>query len=108
MDLCESDRQSAIRKMPKLANEHIYLHPYSKMRVNLAAQVMSTTVSKVMMVYGRSTCSEKAKFFSIIDKLFDWFNVRRLTKGDHKRKPLVNPYKDINDERLEFLQKGLF
>ena len=46
--LCESDRQSKVRKLHKLRHEHIYLTSYSKMRVNLAAQVMSETVGKVM------------------------------------------------------------
>ena len=101
VDLYEFDRQSPVRKMPKLTNEHIYLNPYFKMRMNLAAQVMSTTVSKVMMAHGPSTCSETAKFISIIDKFFDCCNFRCLTEGEHKRKPLLNPYRDINDERLE-------
>ena len=62
-------------------------------------------ICKVMMVYGPSTCSETAKFISIIDKFFDYCNVRSLTEGEHKRKPLLNPYRDISDERLEVLQK---
>ena len=74
--------ESPVRKMPKLTNEHVYLNFYSKMHVNLAAQVMSTTVSKVMMAYGPSTCSEKAKFISIIDKFFDCCNIRSLTEGE--------------------------
>ena len=90
MDLYASDRQCPIRKMPKLTNEHIYLNPYSKMRVDLAAQVISTTASKVMMAYGPSTCSETTRFISIIDKFFDCCNVRSLTEGEHKRKPLLN------------------
>ena len=48
---CFTDRQCMLRKMPKLTNEHVYLTSYSKMHVNLATQVLSETVSKVMMAY---------------------------------------------------------
>ena len=34
-----------VRTLPKLTNEHISLNSYSVMRVNLAAQVMSSSVS---------------------------------------------------------------
>ena len=37
--LYEADRLSALRKLPELRNKHIYLKPYSKMRVNLVMSV---------------------------------------------------------------------
>ena len=51
IDLYETDRKNMPRTMPKLTNEHVYLTSYSKMRVNLATQILSETVSKVMMAY---------------------------------------------------------
>ena len=49
ISLYEADRVSEVRKLPKIKNEHVYLTPYSRMCVNLAAQVMSETVGKVML-----------------------------------------------------------
>ena len=103
VDLYESDRTSLIRKMPKLTNEHIHLNPYSKMRVNLAAQVMSETVGKIMASYGAPASSETAKFILMIDKFFDCCNTRSLEEGAQKRKPFLAPFVSENDERFVFL-----
>ena len=63
-----------LRMMPKLTNEHIYLTSYSKMRVNLAEQVLSSTVSNVMKTYGSTETHETAMFLEMMDKLFDCCN----------------------------------
>lgn len=104
VDLYESDRTSLIRKMPKLTNEHIHLNPYSKMRVNLAAQVMSETVGKIMASYEPPASSETSKFLLMIDKCFDCCNTRSLEEGEQKRKPYLAPYVSENDERFVFLK----
>ena len=44
-DCYEKDWVGQVRKLPKLTNEHISLNSYTVMRVNLAAQVMSSSVS---------------------------------------------------------------
>eukprot|EP00795_Rhopilema_esculentum_P017480 gene17480-9089_t len=102
--LFESDRQSEVRKLHKLRHEHIYLTSYSKMRVNLAAQVMSETVGKVMHEYGSPDSSETAKMILMMDKFFDCCNTRSLSEGDRKRKPFLKPYTDINDSRFSFMK----
>eukprot|EP00794_Sanderia_malayensis_P008307 gene8307-9194_t len=104
VDLYESDRTSLIRKMPKLTNEHIHLNPYSKMRVNLAAQVMNESVGKIMASYGPPASSETAKFILMIDKFFDCCNTRSLEEGARKRKPHLAPYVSEDDERFVFLK----
>ena len=72
INLYETDRKNMVRTMPNLSNEHVYLTTnYSKMCVNLATQVLSETVSKVMMAYSPPETHETAAFFSIMDKLFD-------------------------------------
>ncbi len=65
------DRMSEVRKLQKVRNEHAYLTSYSRMRINLAAQVMSETVGKVMMAYGPSKGKETAKLILLVDKCFD-------------------------------------
>ena len=104
VDIYEADRISLVRKLPKLTNEHIHLNSYSKMRVNLAAQVMSETVANVMTSYGPDSASETIKFILMIDKFFDCCNSRSLTEADHKRKPFLAPYASINDQRFGFLK----
>ena len=46
-DIFYEDRECGLHIFPKLTNEHIKLTPYLKMNVRLAAQVLSSTVSKV-------------------------------------------------------------
>ena len=58
VDIYKADRISLVRKLPKLSNEHINLNSYSKMRENLAAQVMSETVAKVMSNCGPVSANE--------------------------------------------------
>ena len=53
--------------MPKLSNEHIKLNPYSKMNVRLAAKVLSSNVSKVLLAYGPPEAAETAYFCSLMD-----------------------------------------
>ena len=53
--------------MGKLSNEHIKLTTYSKMNVRLAAQVLSSTVSKVLLAYGPPEAAETAHFCSLMD-----------------------------------------
>ena len=80
--------------MPKHGYEHINLTPFSKMRVDLAAQVsaelciytstfyvctlyshlymqvLSETVSKALQLTGGPEATETVRFISILDKFF--------------------------------------
>lgn len=103
VDLYEADRVNMVRTMPKLTNEHVYLTSYSKMRVNLATQVLSETVSKVMMAYSTPETHETAIFLSMMDKFFDCCN-SRPDASLHKRKPFLAPYTSLDDSRFDFLK----
>ena len=46
------DLECGLKMMNKLTNDHINLTPFSVMRVRLAAQVLSETVSVVLNTYG--------------------------------------------------------
>ena len=100
----QKDCAMQVRRLPKISRDHIYLTSFSKMRVNLAAQVMSETVSKVMQSYCSNVASETAHFIGLVDKFFDCFNSRSLTEAEYKRKPFLAPFKDANDARFEFLE----
>jgi hypothetical protein len=57
--------------LPKLKYEHVHLTAFSKMRVDLAAQVLSESVSKALRLTGGAEAEETAQLLSNIDKFFD-------------------------------------
>eukprot|EP00731_Ephydatia_muelleri_P000890 Em0001g890a len=92
--------------LPKLKWEHIELNSYSKMRVDLAAQVLSTTVAEAFAYENSPHTKETERFVRIFDKFFDLMNTRNTKEFVLKRKPNLAPY--INnpetEERLKWLQ----
>lgn len=93
--------------VPKIKYEHVHLTSFSKMRVDLAAEVMSETVSKALRLTGGEGAAGTALFIEMVDKMFDCLNVSTLSKGKLKRKPFVQPYRSSNDFRLKFLREEL-
>ena len=95
--------QSEFKLCPKLTRNHVDLTSFSKMKVSLAAQVLSSTVSNALdHVYGERV-SNTAKFVRIMDKWFDVMNVKHLNEGRNKRNVNLLPFTDVNDERLIWL-----
>ena len=90
--------------MPKLTNEHIKLTPYSKINVRLAAQVLSSTVSKVLLAYGPPEAAETAHFYSLMDRSFDIMNIRNMQSQEFEQKPILAPFTSVNDPRFLLLR----
>ena len=105
IDVYNKDLECGLHVLPKLTFDHIKLTSYSSMRVNLAVQILSGTMSKVLQLYGGPMCQETAKFCSFMDGFFDCCNVRSLTEGSRSRKPFCKPYTSINDERFIWLKQ---
>ena len=106
--------ESGLKFVPKLTNDHINLTPYSVMRVNLAAQVLSETVGNVLNQFGHShkkngppEATGTANFCLMMDKFFDCLNVRNTVEHKHKRKPFLKPYTSVDDERFAWLDNFL-
>ena len=97
------DTTDELRCLPKLTMEHIKLNSYSTMKVYLAAQVLSSTMSVVLEQFGGNECIETAKFCKIVDSFFDCFNVRSKTEGVIKRKPNLLPFECQDDGRFSWL-----
>ncbi|KAL5494478.1 hypothetical protein EMCRGX_G015819 [Ephydatia muelleri] len=57
-----------IRMVPKLKLEHLHLMAFSKMRVDLAAQVFSTSVSNALQLVCGEKASETAHFVGLVNK----------------------------------------
>ena len=98
---CE-DRECGLHILPKLTNEHIKLTPYSKMNVRLAAQVLSSTVSKVLVAYGPPKAAETAHFCSLMIYFFDIMNIRNTQSHEFERKPMLAPFTSVNDPRFSW------
>ena len=98
------DQDNCLKLLPCITSDHVRLTSYSVMKVNLAAQVLSSTMAAVLTKFGALEVSAIAKYCSMMDKFFDCFNVRSLQEHERKRKPLLAPYTDINDDRFTFLE----
>ena len=73
------DHDMKLRLPPKLTKRHMCVDSFSKMRVNLATQVMSRTVAAGMLTHSVAgslphAVSHTADFVYEVDKLFDCFN----------------------------------
>ena len=62
--------------------KHIKLTTHFIMKVKLAAQVLSSTVSKVLLKYRPPEAAGTAKFCSLMDMFFDIMNIRDI--NSHK------------------------
>ena len=75
-DLFYEDLEYGMRLLRNITLEHINLTSYSKMNVRLAAQVLSTTVSKVLKKFAPSYAAGTSKYCQYINHFFDCLNVR--------------------------------
>jgi len=103
-DFYIDDSSSSLRLLPKLTPDHIYLTSYSKMTVRYAAQVLSSSVGKVLLEFGEKESHETAKFCLLVDQFFDCGNVRNTQEYITKRKPFLKPYSSLGDERFDWLE----
>ena len=93
------DVDNGLKLLPRLSYEHVNLTPYSVMRVNLAAQVLSASVAAVLKTFGPPETAATAKLCEMVDSFFDCLNVRSTTEHQRKRKPFLAPYTSVGDER---------
>ena len=112
---------SGLSLIPKLKYEHVYLTSFSKMRVDLAAQVrpiyvlkdlallriyclfmqvLSTSVAEAVHLTSGEEARETACFIEMFDKFFDCLNVNNFNSGKNKRKVFQDPFRP-NDFRLK-------
>ena len=102
-DLFYEDRECGLHLLPKLTYEHVKLTPYSVMNVKLAAQVLSSSVSKVLEHFGPPDASGTAEFCSLMDTVFDIVNIRNTKEAITKQKPQIVEFRSTNDPRFLWL-----
>jgi len=108
VDFYNIDSKLTHRLAPKLSRKHIVLPPFSPMRVCLAAQTMSASVSKGILtcialnVDGlESSGAYTADFIEFIDALFDVFNSSSVSDAKCLRRAL-----SANSGHLKFLTEA--
>lgn len=97
------DQNHSLHLLPKLTYDHIHLTSYSKMNVRLAAQVLSSSMSKVLLNFGPKSSSTTAQYCQMIDSFFDIVNIRNTSDYLQKLKPLLEPFSSPDDPRLDWL-----
>ena len=102
-DMFYSDLEHGLQLLPKITADHINLTSYSIMRVNLAAQVLSSSMASMLKEFGPPEAVGTAEFCQKMDTFFECFNVRSMTEGERSRKAFLLPYKDVNDPRFSWL-----
>ncbi|XP_066912671.1 uncharacterized protein [Clytia hemisphaerica] len=91
--------------MTKLRKEHVKLTPSSRMKVRLAAQVLSTTVANCLKYRNNPETKGTEEFCRNFDYFFDCLNGQYERQGIVTKKPALNPYKSVNDPRFDWLEK---
>ena len=86
----ETDQKQRFRLTPKLTSCHVGLPAFSKMKVKLAAQVISRTVAAALETHSHvgSGASEMAEFSMQFNDLFDCMNSSRLRDANRLKWPL--------------------
>ena len=107
VDFYNIDKMQMIQMAPKLKERHIELPPFSAMRVNLAAQVLSHSVAAGIsfLVTAKllpEDAIETAKFVENFDALFNTFNSQKLKSSERHR----NAFRDSSSHHA-FLKDSL-
>uniref|UniRef100_A0A1X7TLV3 Uncharacterized protein n=1 Tax=Amphimedon queenslandica TaxID=400682 RepID=A0A1X7TLV3_AMPQE len=71
----------------------------------LLDKVLSETVADIFTYIGDESTKVTQKFVLLFDKLFDCLNIRDDTQWCQKEKPDLKPYREIDDDRFEWLEE---
>ena len=93
-----------LNKLVRITDDHVKLSPQLRMRVRLAAQVLSTSMSLAISARNDPEMTETANFCLKFDKWFDCLNGRYLKSEVIKRKPDLAAYKSVDDVRFSWLR----
>ncbi|CAB3994726.1 Hypothetical predicted protein [Paramuricea clavata] len=96
--------RQGLKLIPKLKNDHIYLTPYSRMKVYLAAQVLSSSVANALDMFYSERVKGTVKFVRMFDTFLDCLNTRSLTEATRRKKSGIAPYRSPEDPRLTWLK----
>ena len=95
--------ENGLKILPKLTRDDVYPTPFSVMTVKYAVQILSKTMSVALSRFETPESTATAKYCEMIDSFLDCLNVRSLSEGSRKIKPLLEPYVSQNDDRFTWL-----
>ena len=101
-DVFLEDHESRLQLLPKITYEHVSLTPYSVMNVRSSAQVLSTTVSKVLSNYANT--AGIAEFCWLFDKFFDIMDFSSTTASPCELKPFNTAFSSTVDPWFSWLK----
>ena len=104
VQMFRKDQENSLKLLPRITSDHVRLTSYSVIKVNLAAEVLSSTMAAVLTKFGAPEASATAKYCSMMDKFFDCLNVRSLQEHERKMKPLLAPLLTSMMTDLHFLR----
>ena len=99
-DVNESN-DSGLRIMHKLGANHLFLNPYLRMRVYLAAQVFSNRVAQAIAIQNRPGTQETGKFVKLMNDFFDCVSANNGTT----QLEFKSVYRSALDRRLTWLEE---
>ena len=103
VDLFKEHCNGVYRLCPKLTKQHVNLTSYGYMKVNLAAQVLSTTVANALELVYKENTLETVKFIRHMNKFFDIMNTRNFKEASKKKNDNLKPFTAVDDPRLAYL-----
>ena len=103
-DMYYRDQEFALHRLPKLTLDHVVLTSFSKMKVKLAVQVLSKTVSTCLLECNDPSVVGTAMFCQMVNDFFDCTNVRSTSEHERKRNERIKPYESTEDERLIWMK----
>ena len=86
------DKELPLTKLKNIREEHINLSPQLRMRVRLAAQILSTSMAVAIRQRHLPDMEQTSIFCEKLDFWFDCLNGRYPGEGERKRKPAMAPY----------------
>ena len=107
-DLFHEDGSIGLHILPKLTYDHTKLTPHLIMNVKLAAQVLSSTVSRMLSQYRLPEASGIARFCILMDEFFDIMNIRDIHSHEFQPKPSLMPFTFIDDPWFSWLRNVFF
>ena len=102
--IVSDEMNNGFKLILKLTLEHVQLNPYSIMKVHLATQVLSESVSNILINYYPDAVHATAKFCKFMDMFFDCLNACNQYEGNTKKKEYLQPYREIDGARFIWLE----
>ena len=94
------DLECGLQLVNKLTSDNLNLASYFVMRTNLSVQVLNKKVSNVLNNFGPEEEAGAGKFRFMIDKLFNWSNVRNTKEHINNPKTFFETIQSIDDIRF--------